>query len=419
MWERVQRFDSQTSVSDVDRFQEVYSEDEEDLRAGVMAMLDPKKRSVSDELYFTDGRSRYPVSRNRSYEGLAYGDRYDSSEDEEEVDHHSRPRSTQVVLRNQEHLARKALERIQRARAKGQPNVTLSHEELEALDQRRDSVSDSAEGKRDSPTKDSPPRSTSTGAWTRRRAKSSATGPAGAPPKRSSGAAPTRRRKVSPDDSPAAYSSGAAPPPAFMLPGPGGAPVYSPLGYYDAAPAAAPSSRSASSRRGPPPATYDTRYGPPRAFVPAQPPYDSDAGRAARRRAAAPAHAAAAPLPYPLYAADLAWYGAPLPPGDPRRVVSGPAGAAYGRVPLRRPVAVRVGSGEYGRAREPRRRASSEEEEDEGVEGEEEGEEEDDVSADELAEVEYERERERARAKTVRPRERDRARDTERRPRRR
>ena len=405
MWERVQRFDSRTSVSDVDRFQEVYSEDEdEDLRAGVMAMLDSKKRSVSDELYFTDGRSRYPVSRNRSYEGLAYGERYDSSEEEEETDYHARPRSTQVVLRSQEDLAQKALSRIQRARAKGRPNVTLTHEELEALDQRRDSVSDSAEGKRDSPSKDSPPRSTSTGAWTRRRAKSSAPPSGAAPPKRSSAtssAAPARRRKASPDAPPGAYSTSAAAPPAFMLPGPGGAPVYSPLGYYDAGAPARPG--------------YDARARP----------YDADA---VRRRGAVPQHLPA-PLPYPLYAADLAWYG---PPRDPRRVVSGPAAGAYGGyggdgyggdgyggASARRPVAGgRMGGGEVGRRERERERRGGSSEEEEVVEGEEEGGEED-GSADDLAEVEYERERERARAKTARPRERDRARDAERRSRRR
>lgn len=349
MWERMQQFDSRRPISDAHRFEEVYSDEEEDnLRNGVLAMLDPKKRSVSDELYFADGRSRYPVSHSGDYEDLAYGEEYNSSEDEDEDDYDTPRQRTPVAVRSQELLAEKALERIQRAKAKGKPNVTLSHEELEALEQRRGSASDSPERKRSSPAKGSPARSSSTNAWTRRRSKSNAPAPSVVSSKKRSSKDIRGQRKDSPEE--AAYTTGAVAPPGFMIPGPGGAPVYSPLGYYDTQPAPKssrrrsvseqraspplPNSRSTSSgsRRGPPPAAYDTRgYGSNRNYTdPSRTPplgYEPDYSRSRNSLNA----------PYPIYASDDGRRGADQYPYSTRRVASGPAEVSYGHVP-RRPV---------------------------------------------------------------------------------
>ena len=231
-------------ISDRDRFEEVYSDDdeeeeEENSRSGVLAALGPKNRSISDKFYSTDARSRYPVPQSRSYEDLAYGDNYVSSgpEGDDDYDHEPRrPPSRQIMLRSQELLAEQALSRIQRAKAKGK-SVTLSHEELEALESRRGSVSDSHDHKRTSPTKGSPAPGTATGAWTRRRSKSKPPTPSSsvAPPKYRPPKDPRSARKPSPDHP--AYTTGSiAAPPPFMLPGPGGIPFYSPLAYYDTQP---------------------------------------------------------------------------------------------------------------------------------------------------------------------------------------
>lgn len=227
-WERV--YDQRRSF-DRDRFQEVYSDDDDGYsRGGIPASLASQKRSISDEYYFAEGRSRYPVRQSGSYEDLVHDDNYMSSSASDSESYDLRlSASQQMVNQSQEALAQKALSRIRRAKAKGKPNVTLSHEELEALESRRSSISDSTDLKRTPPTKGSPARSTTTGVWTRRRSKSKPPNPSS-----SSSVAPSKHRQHS--NYPAYATGSAVNQQAFMLPGPGGTPFYSPLAYYDTQP---------------------------------------------------------------------------------------------------------------------------------------------------------------------------------------
>jgi hypothetical protein len=222
-WEKHQQW-----LHDENRFQEISSEED---RHGV-GIISKKSRSVSDELFFNDGSSRYP--RTHSDEHLAYGERYESSEEyEEEYEEEDLTESMQVARRDQEQvLAQRAMDRIERAKAKGKPAVNLTHEELEALERRYSRPSGSPERlerarKRSSPKGKRSP-SLSNGAWTRKKTSRR-------PSLLASAVAPPKQRTIKSgrkDEEPA------QPPPGFMVAGPGGAPVYSPLGYYNAQPSA-------------------------------------------------------------------------------------------------------------------------------------------------------------------------------------
>jgi hypothetical protein len=212
---------------DENRFEEMSSDEDGNGRRGVgvpSGAKKPARRSVSDELFFNDGASRHP--RTHSDENLAYGERYESSEEyEEEYEEEDPGETMQMVRQNSADLiAQRALNRIERAKAKGKPAVNLTHEELEALERRYSRQSPSPERperarKRSSPKGKRSP-SQSNGAWTRRKTsrRPSLLASATAPPKQ-------RAIKSGKQDS-------EPNPPGFMVAGPGGAPVYSPLGYY-------------------------------------------------------------------------------------------------------------------------------------------------------------------------------------------
>ncbi|KAF2416439.1 hypothetical protein EJ08DRAFT_703647 [Tothia fuscella] len=229
-WERYQQ-----SVYDEQRVHEISSDED---RYGVPLRLGSKSkmsRSVSDELFFNDGTSRYP--RTNSDEHLAYGERYESSEEDEEdeeIEVESPGGSVQVVRvvkRDQDMLvAQRALARIGRAKAKGKPAVNLTHEEIEALEKRytRDSPERKDRARKRTSPKGKRSPSLGNGAWTRKKTsrRPSLLAPAIPQPKQRA----IKLGKKETDDAP--------PPPGFMIPGPGGAPVYSPLGYYNAQPSA-------------------------------------------------------------------------------------------------------------------------------------------------------------------------------------
>jgi hypothetical protein len=235
-WERYQQ-----ALFDEQRVHEISSDEE---RHGVPLRVGSKNsRSVSDELYFNDGASRYPTTN--SDEHLAYGEAYDSSYDEEEDEEVESPGvAVQVVRRDQEVLlAQRALDRIERAKAKGKPAVNLTHEEIEALERRysRESPERKERTRKRTSPKDKRSPSLGNGAWTRRKSSrrpSLLVSATATQPKQR--AIKSGKKEI--DEGPM--------PPGFMIPGPGGAPVYSPLGYYNAQPSA---KRTASNENPSPP----------------------------------------------------------------------------------------------------------------------------------------------------------------------
>lgn len=197
-------------------------------------MISQKRRSGldSDELFFNDGAGRYP--RNHSDEHLAYGeDYYDSGES-----YSGEEEAALVVMsrtQSQEHetIARRALERIDRAKARGKSAVTLTHEEIEALDRRYAREPPERERKRTSP-KGSRSQASSQSAWTRQKGSRRASllaSTSDSPKQRAIAGAPKQRSSKASKSKDPREEDRHAPAPGFMVQGPGGAPVYTPLGY--------------------------------------------------------------------------------------------------------------------------------------------------------------------------------------------
>jgi hypothetical protein len=334
-WER-----ERILYEDALRFQELDSEDEAFGTHGVPAsVFKQSNRSVSDELFFNDGASRYP-RQSYSDEHLAYGERYESPEDESDEDGAEgggrRPSSSLVRRDSDQLIAQRALDRIDRAKAKGKSSVNLTHEEIEALEKRhaRPSSSSPERQRRGSGDKADKRRSPSGNnrAWTRKRGSrrssliaSSSTALAPAKQRVKDG---RKKQTLPPDDT---YPAGGQMPPGFMSMGPGGVPVYSPLGYYNAQP---PPRRTASdSNRYSPPKSGDSSRSTSASSRRGQPSYEAPPYPSSRNSMARPPSAYSEadywPPPYGQYP--------PYHPHDARRVASGPPNVAYSNVYRRVP----------------------------------------------------------------------------------
>jgi len=340
-WER-----ERLMYDDAMRFQELDSEEDGAALGnhGVPAsVFKQNNRSISDELFFNDGASRYPRQSN-SDEHLAYGDRYESPEEESGDDEDGRRPSNSLVRRDSDQLiAQRAMDRIDRAKAKGKNSVNLTHEEIEALNKRyaRPSSNSPERRRRDSGDKAKKSQSGSpSGAWTRKRNSrrssiiaSSSTALAPAKPRTKE----SRKKQAQPQEDTFQHGQPQMPP-GLMTMGPGGVPVYTPMGYYNAP---LPSGRRT--------ASDGTRYSPPRSG-------DSSRSTSASSRRGQPAYDAP---PYPTRGNSGGrppsqyiehpeyWqppYGHPgYPPyqaynqHDARRVASGPPNVAYSNVYRRVP----------------------------------------------------------------------------------
>jgi len=209
------------------RFEELGSD--EDGRQGVG--LDGA--FVGDKLHFTatDLGRRSPRRRDYNYSGSSQ-----SSEDDRTSDD-AAGRTMQIALKNKEEsLVQKALERIRRAQMLGKKNVKLTQPELDALERKRwkDQAMSNQTNRRSS--------ASDSKGFSRRRSsgQSSGTPKDKKPSKRSSkGYFPAY-------DGDSSSSSRKATPPGILVPGPTGAPAFSPLGYYPPTTA----SQSKSSRSG-------------------------------------------------------------------------------------------------------------------------------------------------------------------------
>lgn len=304
--------------------------------------ISQKRRSVSDELFFNDGGSRHP--RNYSNEHLAYGEIYESGESFSEEEEGALVVMSRTQSQEQElAIARRALERIDRAKAKGKPAVTLTHEEIEALDRRYSRESPERERKRTSPKGKRSP-SSSNGAWTRKKGsrRSSLLAPAVDPPKQRAITAPKQRPKSSKSSrDPREEEMYAAGPqgPGFMVQGPGGAPVYTPLGYAytDRAP---PVRRTVSGeKRYSPPesrgssrsSSSTSRHAPQQQTIAPYPYYENS--RLSARAVSLQAEPTRDDYAYAQYQTH-----GPLIPSAGRRVSSGPPDVTYSTVQRRVPV---------------------------------------------------------------------------------
>ncbi|QDS67568.1 hypothetical protein FKW77_003403 [Venturia effusa] len=200
-------------------------------------LISQKRRSRldSDELFFADGGTRHP--RTYSDEHLAYGeDLYESGESYSGEEEGALVVMSRTHSQEHETIARRALERIDRAKARGKSAVTLTHEEIEALDRRFTRESPERERKRTSP-KGSRSQASSQTAWTRQKGsrRASLLAPSSDSSKqRATTAAPKQKSSKSSKSKDRREEERHAPAPGFMVQGPGGASVYTPLGYGNA-----------------------------------------------------------------------------------------------------------------------------------------------------------------------------------------
>jgi hypothetical protein len=333
------------------RFQELDTEEDDGsymnhgVPANVFKQQNNSNRSVSDELFLNDGASRYP-RQSYSDEHLAYGDRYESPEtggSEDDEGGERRPSNSLVRRDSDQMIAQRALDRIDRAKAKGKASVNLTHEEIEALEKRYARPSDDSpdRARRGSGDKSDKRRSPSGSnkAWTRKRGSRRSSLIPNTPS--STALAPVKQRpkggkKQAQDET---YPSDPRQmPPGLMAMGPSGVPVYSPLGYYNAQP---PTRRTASDGNGnrySPPLSGDSSRSTSASSRRGQPVYDTPPYPSSRNSTARPPSQYAPepeywPPPPPPY--GLPYH--PYHPHDARRIASGPPNVAYSNVYRRVP----------------------------------------------------------------------------------
>ncbi|KAH0541933.1 hypothetical protein FGG08_003653 [Glutinoglossum americanum] len=194
-----------------ERFEELDSGDDD---GETMALVTGFGRGgfVSDEFKFA-GADIGP--RPHDGKGFAYEDYYESEDGEasgEEENHYA----MSMALRNDE-LAQMAEDRILHAQLKGNPNVDLSHSELDALG-RRNRVGLTGIRTRE--------RSQSSSYSSDRRRRRPAASPQAATQERT-----RRRRPAQFEENNSPYASSAIPP-GFVISGPSGTGTYTPIGYY-------------------------------------------------------------------------------------------------------------------------------------------------------------------------------------------
>jgi PRA1 family protein 1 len=229
---------------------------------------------VSDELYF-DG---YDLGQDRQHARRSV---YDMAE-YEEYDSEEQAFNGRSTSMGEEALIRSALERIRQARAQGKTNVSLTSEEMEALE-RRQGLASPAPAPAPAAALVSPPATPAktSKAKTNGSRSSSSTSLAGQKNrKKASYSSPAKSNsKAKVDRKPSAEQAPSYPPGAgIMVPGPNGVPVFAPLVNYpppgpetSRSGAARPSSRSSSkhSRREstPPERTEAYAQFPPRYYA--------------------------------------------------------------------------------------------------------------------------------------------------------
>lgn len=331
-------------------------ESDEDDGQGVY--LDPKgyayrdgrqRGYAGDELYFTGYDMGH--QRRESYPNAYYG----NGDSEEDAYYGGGYRG------RDEALAQSAYERMAKARASGQTNISLSVDEMEAIERRRGvqqpapvqpplQIASPPATPVKTPKGKSSSRNNSSVSLSSTKAKKKGSslfggGPSTPPSKSKSKSKSGRKMSISSDQA-APFSPGAPPPPGYLVAGPNGMPMYAPMPYYpppspELARAQASRDRSRSTskhnRRGStPPEPVYAQYSPAR-FYP--PPAGMRPGSSSSNRSF---HDEAAdwyppqPPPGRARASSNAQYRMPPPPDDytgppaahGRRSLGGPATAA-------------------------------------------------------------------------------------------
>ncbi|THY65992.1 hypothetical protein D6C91_00748 [Aureobasidium pullulans] len=216
----------------------------------------PREGLTGDELLFT-GYDLGSARGERGRDDTGYEGRPQRYED----DHY---RSNALTRPSREDaLVQSAKEKLRKARVKGKTNVSLSVEEMAALERSSTQLRDSSEPSTPSKNKTRGSRSSSTTSLTSTRPRRTSVGLFGSTsPSQSRSRTPKTTRKSSNEQQPVARTSGSTPP-AFMIRGPDGVPMYAPSDYYPSLVSSRRPSSNSNRQITPPYEAYSARgYGP-------------------------------------------------------------------------------------------------------------------------------------------------------------
>ncbi|THY33799.1 hypothetical protein D6D00_00721 [Aureobasidium pullulans] len=216
----------------------------------------PRQGLTGDELLFT-GYDLGSARGERGRDDTGYEGRPQRYED----DHY---RSNALTRPSREDaLVQSAKEKLRKARVKGKTNVSLSVEEMAALERSSTQLRDSSEPSTPSKNKTRGSRSSSTTSLTSTRPRRTSVGLFGSTsPSQSRSRTPKTTRKSSNEQQPVARTSGSTPP-AFMIRGPDGVPMYAPSDYYPSPVSSRRPSSNSNRQITPPYEAYSARgYGP-------------------------------------------------------------------------------------------------------------------------------------------------------------
>ncbi|THZ24840.1 hypothetical protein D6C89_04702 [Aureobasidium pullulans] len=217
----------------------------------------PREGLTGDELLFTG----YDLGSGRGERGrddIGYEGR---PQRQYEDDHYRSNASTRPS--REDALVQSAKEKLRKARVKGKTNVSLSVEEMAALERSSTQLRDPSEPSTPSKNKTRGSRSSSTTSLTSTRPRRTSVGLFGSTsPSQSRSRTPKTTRKSSNEQQPVARTSGSTPP-AFMIRGPDGVPMYAPSDYYPSPVSSRRPSSNSNRQITPPYEAYSVRgYGP-------------------------------------------------------------------------------------------------------------------------------------------------------------
>ncbi|THZ04165.1 hypothetical protein D6C93_02607 [Aureobasidium pullulans] len=217
----------------------------------------PREGLTGDELLFT-GYDLGSARGERERDDIGYEGR---PQRQYEDDHYRSNASTRPS--REDALVQSAKEKLRKARVKGKTNVSLSVEEMAALERSSTQLRDSSEPSTPSKNKTRGSRSSSTTSLTSTRPRRTSVGLFGSTsPSQSRSRTPKTTRKSSNEQQPVARTSGSTPP-AFMIRGPDGVPMYAPSDYYPSPVSSRRPSSNSNRQITPPYEAYSARgYGP-------------------------------------------------------------------------------------------------------------------------------------------------------------
>ncbi|KAG9828685.1 hypothetical protein KCU68_g14022, partial [Aureobasidium melanogenum] len=198
----------------------------------------PREEFTGDDLLFT-GYDLGSAWGERRADDTSYERRPQRPQDDDYYHDNALTRSPREDI-----LVQSAKEKLRRARVKGKTNVSLSVEEMAALERSSTQSRDTSEPSTPSKNKTRGSRSSSTTSLTSTRPRRTSIGLFGSTsPSHSRSRTPKTSRKPSNEQQPVARAPSSTPP-AFMIRGPDGVPMYAPTDYYPSGSSRRPSSNS-------------------------------------------------------------------------------------------------------------------------------------------------------------------------------